>query len=75
MTDQEKTVKGALQESPYRDVRSVVVTVIGGRIYLSGEVRSYYYKQLAQEVVRNAPIDGCSVVNEVSVSYKDEEKL
>jgi osmotically-inducible protein OsmY len=53
--------QAALRQSPVPALRNVEVFECEGRIILSGKLRSYYLKQLAQEavlqVVSNAPVD------------------
>lgn len=56
-----------LAKCPYLEVRQLHIRVDGGMIFITGKVRSYYMKQMAQEFVRYALTSGCEVVNEVSV--------
>ena len=45
----------ALQSSPYQAIRQVGVEYREGMVVLSGNVRSFFHKQLAQEAVRLVP--------------------
>ena len=56
----------ALQQSPISALHNLDVTTEGDLIILSGKVGSYYYKQLAQEVVRTVA-RGVVVVNSIQV--------
>lgn len=56
-------VRSRLAASVYSDVRHVQCGLRGGIVVLSGRVKSFYMKQLAQEAVKN----GCVVVNEIEV--------
>jgi osmotically-inducible protein OsmY len=59
-------VRGALERCPYAAaLRKVRVEDRGGVLALSGVVRSYYLKQLAQQLARTHG-DG-EVVNEIEV--------
>jgi len=50
----------ALNSSPFYELRELKIEPIRDALLISGSVSSFYYKQLAQEVVR-------SVCNEVDV--------
>jgi hypothetical protein len=55
-----------LEGSPYPEIRRLCVHLDQDhRVVLTGQVRTFYMKQMAQEVVRH--INGDRVVNEVSV--------
>lgn len=43
--------QAALQDSPITDLRGVLVHQRGNVLVISGEVSSFYHKQLAQETV------------------------
>ncbi|MEQ8787370.1 MAG: BON domain-containing protein [Pirellulaceae bacterium] len=58
--------QSALSASPVYLLRQLDVTHVDGAIYLSGQVDSFYHKQLAQEVVR-AVSGSHRVVNSVRV--------
>ena len=56
-----------LAESSVSDLRHIRVDKSAGKLQLSGKVRSFYHKQLAQETVRTVA-GGMQVVNHVHVS-------
>ncbi len=57
-----------IKSSKYSAVRSIQCEVREGILYLSGQVSSYYLKQLAQEAVRS--IEGVGrISNCVEVAY------
>lgn len=58
----------ALARSRIYDLRRLLVDPDGEAIVLRGRVSSFYHKQLAQEVVRNA-IEGVEVINAIRVIY------
>jgi len=58
--------KNRLSESPITELRELVVEEDGERLLISGQVRSFYHKQLAQETVRQFA-DGRTVLNHVNV--------
>ncbi len=61
-------IVSALERSPHFPKRNVRVEAIDGRVTLRGVVRSYYQKQMAQEVLRS--IDGVAEIeNELEVSW------
>jgi osmotically-inducible protein OsmY len=64
----EQVVRDALANSPIQSHRSIRVEQSGDTLYLHGRVESFYYKQLAQEVVRNV-CRGVQVSNELDVDY------
>jgi len=66
--DVAKQAKIALSRSRIFDLRRLNVEEDGDSIVLRGRVSSYYHKQLAQEVVRNAT-DGAEVINAIRVVY------
>ena len=49
-------VQGALSRSPYLSPREVQVEAIEGVVRLQGAVRSFFQKQMAQELIRR--LDG-----------------
>lgn len=55
----------ALASSPIYELRDLHVEHVGETLLISGRVESYYYKQLAQELVR-AVVD-LEVINTISV--------
>ena len=58
--------KGLLEQSPITELRELIVQEEGEHLLISGRVRSFYHKQLAQETVRQVA-RGLHVVNEVDV--------
>ena len=46
-----------LSTSSHSEVRRLSVQVIDGTVVISGQVSSYYHKQVAQEAVRKAKHD------------------
>jgi hypothetical protein len=64
--------KAALSHSRIHDIRRLKVLEHGDGVLLKGQVGSYYHKQLAQELVRNA-IEGGKVANEIDVRYRPED--
>jgi osmotically-inducible protein OsmY len=64
----EQVVRDALANSPIQSHRRIRVEQSGSTLYLHGRVESFYYKQLAQEVVRNF-CRGVQVSNELDVDY------
>ena len=59
-------IRHLLAESPISDVRRVDVEQVGDRVLLSGRVRTFYAKQMAQETVRSA-VGKLQIVNSVNV--------
>jgi osmotically-inducible protein OsmY len=64
----EQVVREALAQSPIQSHRKIRVEQAGNTLYLHGRVESFYYKQLAQEVVRSV-CRGVQVSNELDVEY------
>ncbi len=64
----EQLVLDALAQSPIQSHRKIRVEQAGDTLYLHGSVESFYYKQLAQEVVRNI-CRGVQLENELAVEY------
>ena len=65
--DVEQAAIDVLANSSVRELRQLRVDGSSNQLQLSGRVRSFYHKQLAQEVVR-AVASGMQVVNHVHVS-------
>lgn len=63
----EQAAIAVLANSSVRELRQLRVDGSSNKLELSGQVRSFYHKQLAQETVR-AVADGMQVVNQVNVS-------
>lgn len=62
-----RAASAELANSSVRDLRSLRVDNKANELQLSGRVRSFYHKQLAQETVRSVAA-GMQVVNRVDVS-------
>ncbi len=73
LTDTAARAKSALSRSRIYDLRRLSVDQDGEAVVLRGRVGSFYHKQLAQELVRNA-IDGAEVVNAIRVIYSPERR-
>ena len=58
--------ESALQTSPVFALRSLGVEQVDDNLLLSGTVTTFYYKQLAQEVIRSVA-NGMGVINSVKV--------
>ncbi len=69
--DSASEARHALSRSRIYDLRRLMVDQDGEAIVLRGRVSSFYHKQLAQEVVRNA-IDCVEVINAIRVVYTAE---
>jgi osmotically-inducible protein OsmY len=67
----ELVLTDALRRSGYQSLRALQCQVTEGGVVLTGVVRSYYLKQLAQETVRRiSPAD--RIDNRVLVEYSNE---
>jgi osmotically-inducible protein OsmY len=69
-TNQQNATQAAiniLAKSSVRELRQIRVDGIANELQLSGSVRSFYHKQLAQETVRSVAA-GMQLVNRVDVS-------
>ena len=62
----EQQVREALAASPIHSHRRIRVEHSGDKLFLHGRVESFYYKQLAQEVVRNI-CNGLQLSNDLDV--------
>jgi hypothetical protein len=62
--------KLTLSKSKIAAIRNVSVEAVGGSIVLLGQVPMYYYKQLAQELVRNE-ISDAAIHNRIEVVAQD----
>jgi osmotically-inducible protein OsmY len=61
-------VQTALQHNPHFHGRQVHFRTEEGRVVLSGEVRSFYHKQMAQEVLRR--VEGIEEIeNQLQVNW------
>ena len=66
---QVELVRDALAHSPIQSHRKIRVEQSGDTLFLHGCVESFYYKQLAQEVVRSV-CRGMKLANELDVDYR-----
>lgn len=71
LADAAARARQALSRSRIYDLRRLNVDQDGEAVVLRGRVSSFYHKQLAQEVVRNA-IDTVEVINAIRVIYSAE---
>lgn len=67
----DEVVREALAHSPIQSHRRIRVEQSGDTLFLHGRVESFYYKQLAQEVVRGL-CRGVQLSNELDVDYAAE---
>ena len=65
--DLEMLVREDLRRSPYNEVARVSCTMNEGVLTLSGRVRSYYLKQIAQRVALDRVSGTATVVNDLRV--------
>jgi hypothetical protein len=56
----------ALANSPFYELRELHIDQHEGALFISGKVSSFYYKQLAQEVVRSV-CTGVELINSIQV--------
>jgi hypothetical protein len=66
LNEVENRVREALANSPIQAHRQLRVEQTGETLFLHGRLESFYYKQLAQEIVRSI-CRNVQVVNEISV--------
>ncbi len=62
--------RAALQQNPIAALRSVEVYEEGGRLILTGRLRSYYLKQLAQEAVLRVVEADVQIQNRIVVEKR-----
>jgi hypothetical protein len=72
LDDVRPRAQAALANSPFYELRELLVEARDGALLISGRVTSFYHKQLAQEVVRSV-CTGAAVVNSINVEASDEE--
>ena len=63
-------VRKALASSSVFALREIHVESVGDALFLSGQVSSFYHKQLAQELVR-ALAQGIEVMNSIRVCQEE----
>ena len=68
LMDVAREARAALALSRIYVLRKLTIEEDGEVLILSGRVDSYYHKQLAQELIKNA-VDGVEVENAISVVY------
>ena len=73
VSEVEQLVRDALAQSPIQSHRKIRVEQAGNILFLHGSVESFYYKQLAQEVVRNI-CRGVRLANELDVDYASADR-
>lgn len=61
--------KRLLHSSPFHELHAIDVEQLGDKVWLRGEVQTYFLKQIAQETVRSAT-RGFEVENEVQVDLR-----
>ena len=61
--------KEALRHSALADIRNLEIELDGERLVLSGTVGSFFHKQLAQELLRNA-VEDFEIANAIGVEYR-----
>ena len=66
-TDIRRRAQSALGSSPIYVLREIQVEQVGEALLLSGQVDTFYHKQMAQEGVRSVAAD-VDLLNEVSVA-------
>lgn len=65
-------VRDRLDQSGHASMRSVACSVDHGCIRLTGRTRTYYLKQLAQEIARATP-GATEVANDIRVGTNDRD--
>jgi hypothetical protein len=71
LQDVQTRAQAALCNSPFYELRELLVEPREDGLLLSGGVSSFYHKQLAQEVVRSVST-GIKLVNTVQVNSEDD---
>jgi hypothetical protein len=70
MDDLHVRAKAALANSPFFELHELDVEQRDGALFISGNVTSFYHKQLAQEVVRSV-CKGIEVSNSIQVELDE----
>jgi len=60
----------ALSNSPFFELHELQIEQREGTLFISGNVSSFYHKQLAQEVVRSV-CKGIEVINSIQVEMDE----
>jgi len=63
-----------LRISAVTELRSIELDCTGDQLVLRGVVGSFYYKQMAQELVRKGA-EGLKIENEIRVEYSESPDL
>lgn len=71
LDDLQPRAQAALANSPFYELRELLVECRDDALLISGCVSSFYHKQLAQEVVRSVCTDR-TVINSISVETDEE---
>ena len=59
----------AISKSKFPSIRQVSIENEGTSVVLRGRVSLYYYKQVAQELLRKE-LDNIAVINRIEVAYR-----
>lgn len=70
----ETDLQSLLRRSEITEIRSVELDRIGNQVVLRGVVGSFYYKQLAQELLRTGA-KGLEIENQICVEYAESEPM
>lgn len=65
--------QAALANSPFFELHELQVEQRDGALFISGNVSSFYHKQLAQEVVRSV-CNGIEVTNSIQVEMVEMDE-
>ena len=70
LNDLHARAQAALTNSPFFELHELQVEQRDGTLFISGNVTSFYHKQLAQEVVRSV-CKGIEVSNSIQVELNE----
>jgi hypothetical protein len=70
INDLHNRAQTALSNSPFFELHELQVELRDSTLYISGNVSSFYHKQLAQEVVRSV-CQGIEVINSIQVEMDE----
>jgi osmotically-inducible protein OsmY len=70
INDLHARAQAALANSPFFELHELQVEQRDGTLFISGNVSSFYHKQLAQEVVRSV-CNGIEVSNSIQVELDE----
>ena len=68
----EAGLQARLRQSDFSELRVIELSRVGDLLVLQGVVGSYYYKQLAQELVKSGA-KGLQIENQICVEYVEVE--